>query len=193
VSTSSTSAFAIKCQRTINSSLVIRRTSTHFPCLDDKAQKEKQVLKASLNNDGPEPSYTNIVSGYKTFYYTHPFQCQYGGHLPTGFQLAYETWGTLNQDRSNAILLHTGLSASSHARSHDDNRVKGWWQDFIGPGKSLDTDKFFVICSNVLGSCYGSTGPMSLNSDVGKPWATQFPAVTVLVGKGYRCFNLLIA
>jgi len=79
------------------------------------------------------------------------------------FDIAYETWGTLNADKSNAILLHTGLSASSHAKSTAKNAKPGWWEKFIGPGAPLDTDKYFVICTNVLGGCYGSTGPSSVN------------------------------
>jgi homoserine O-acetyltransferase len=99
-------------------------------------------------------------------------------------QLAYETWGTLNEDKSNAILIHTGLSASSHAKSHEKNTKPGWWEKFIGPGKPVDTDKFFVICVNVLGGCYGSTGPSSfkpLKNSNGKKkrYGLTFPMLSV--------------
>ncbi len=77
-----------------------------------------------------------------------------GDTLPE-IKIAYETWGHLNSDKSNAILLHTGLSASSHAKSHEKNTNPGWWEKIIGPGRSIDTNKFFVICTNVLGGCYG--------------------------------------
>ncbi|GAA5877586.1 hypothetical protein JCM16303_003388 [Sporobolomyces ruberrimus] len=128
--------------------------------------------------EGPEPAYSNVVSGYQTFHHPHPFPLDYGGQLPS-FSLAYETWGTLNADKSNAVLLHTGLSASSHAHSTAENPAEGWWEKFIGPGKALDTDRFFVICTNVLGGCYGSTGPSSLDPSDGQPYATRFPIVSI--------------
>lgn len=127
---------------------------------------------------GPEPSYDKVVAGYKTFRSAEPFRCVWGGVLP-GLTLAYETWGTLAPARDNAVLLHTGLSASSHAHSQPMNPERGWWEDFIGPGAPIDTDRFFVICSNVLGGCYGSTGPPSANPATGEPFATDFPIVTV--------------
>src|SRR5262245_47520007 len=127
---------------------------------------------------GPEPHYDKVVSGYETFHSAEPFSCEWGGVLPE-FSLAYETWGTLSPRRDNAILLHTGLSASSHAKSHPRNPSDGWWERFIGPGAPLDTDRYFVICSNLLGGCYGSTGPMSTNLAPGAPWATDFPILTV--------------
>ncbi|KAH9170367.1 homoserine acetyltransferase [Lactarius sanguifluus] len=94
-----------------------------------------------------------------------------GPPLPE-FDIAYETWGTLSPARDNAILLHTGLSGSSHAASTRENPAPGWWEKFIGPGRALDTDQFFVICTNVLGGCYGSTGPSS-------PYATTFPVISI--------------
>ncbi|ODQ49784.1 homoserine acetyltransferase [Saitoella complicata NRRL Y-17804] len=125
-----------------------------------------------------EPSYGRIQGGYKTYEHKEPYLLDHGGILP-GFKIAYETWGELNADRSNAILLHTGLSASSHAKSHPENPKAGWWERFIGPGKALDTNKFFVICTNVLGGCYGSTGPSSHDPSTDKPYGTTFPILTV--------------
>ncbi|GAA5848207.1 hypothetical protein JCM8547_004444 [Rhodosporidiobolus lusitaniae] len=133
---------------------------------------------AAEEAEGPEPAYANVVTGYEVYHHPHPFPLDYGGHLPS-FSLAYETWGTLNADSSNAVLLHTGLSASSHAHSTPANPAEGWWERFIGPGKALDTDRFFVICTNVLGGCYGSTGPSSLDPSDGQPYATRFPIVSV--------------
>lgn len=127
---------------------------------------------------GPEPAYANVVSGYDIYSHEQPFLLDYGGVLPR-FDLAYETWGKLNADKSNAILIHTGLSASSHAKSTPRNPAPGWWENFIGPGKSIDTDKFFVICTNVLGGCYGSTGPSSIDPSDGKPYATRFPIPSI--------------
>ena len=86
---------------------------------------------------------------------------------------------TLSPARDNAVLLHTGLSASSHARSHPRNPSPGWWEEFIGPGLAVDTNRYFVICSNLLGGCYGSTGPASTDPRDGRPYATDFPILTV--------------
>lgn len=127
---------------------------------------------------GPEPAYANVVTGYELYHHSEPFPLDYGGHLPS-FSLAYETWGTLNADGSNAVLVHTGLSASSHAHSTPANPAEGWWEKFIGPNKSIDTNKFFVICTNVLGGCYGSTGPSSIDPSDGKVYATRFPVVSI--------------
>lgn len=127
---------------------------------------------------GPEPRYDRVVSGYETFHHPEPFRCEWGGVLPE-LTLAYETWGTLSPRRDNAVLLQTGLSPSSHARSHAKNTAPGWWEDFIGPGAAIDTRRFFVVCANVLGGCYGSTGPPSTNPQTGAPYATDFPIVTV--------------
>jgi homoserine O-acetyltransferase len=127
---------------------------------------------------GPEPVYDRVVSGYETFRSAQPFVCEWGGVLPE-FTLAYETWGERSPSGDNSVLVHTGLSASSHARSHARNPSPGWWEDFIGPGAALDTDRFHVICTNVLGGCYGSTGPASRRPDTGQPWATDFPIISV--------------
>lgn len=137
---------------------------------------------------GPEPQYHKVNSGYNIFKHREPYEVICCGKVIPEFQLAYETWGTLNSDKSNVILLHTGLSASSHAKSHDLNQSKGWWEDFIGPGRALDTDKFFVICANVLGGCYGSTGPSSTRPSSAPKnqedperfrWGMDFPIITV--------------
>ena len=93
--------------------------------------------------------------------------------------MAYETWGELNEAKTNAVLLHTGLSASSHAHSNAGNKDPGWWEAFIGPGQALDTNRFFVICSNNLGGCYGTTGPSSLNPLTGEEYGMSFPIITV--------------
>ncbi|KAL2107357.1 hypothetical protein VUR80DRAFT_5336 [Thermomyces stellatus] len=146
-----------------------------FPCLD-ALESRSATLRASSAETGPEPSYT---SGETLKYHcSEPLVLDWGGVLPS-FDLAYETWGELNEDKSNVILLHTGLSASSHARSTDANPKPGWWEKFIGPGRSLDTDRYHVICTNVIGSCFGSTGPSSLDPADGKNYATRFPILTI--------------
>ncbi|MDO9514729.1 MAG: homoserine O-acetyltransferase [Syntrophales bacterium] len=94
--------------------------------------------------------------------------------------LAYETCGRLNEDRSNAILICHALSGDAHAAGyHEGETTPGWWDALIGPGKAFDTDRFFVICSNVVGGCKGSTGPSSTNPETGKPYALDFPFITV--------------
>ena len=127
---------------------------------------------------GPEPQYEKVVSGYETFHSPQPFECEWGGVLPE-LNVAWESWGELAQNRDNAILLHTGLSASSHARSQARNPNPGWWEDVVGPGLAIDTDRYYVICTNWIGGCYGSTGPSSTDPATGNPYATDFPILTV--------------
>ncbi|MEJ5362153.1 MAG: homoserine O-acetyltransferase [Spirochaetota bacterium] len=95
--------------------------------------------------------------------------------------LAYETYGILNQDKSNAILILHALSGSAHAAGYhtEADAYPGWWENYIGPGKAFDTNKYFVICSNVIGGCSGSTGPSSINPATGKEYALNFPIVTI--------------
>ncbi len=106
------------------------------------------------------------------------FAMHRGGHIesPT---IAYETWGELNAKRDNAILLFTGLSPSAHAASSVENPASGWWEDMIGPGLPLNTNDFFVICINSLGSCFGSTGPASINPESGELYRLTFPVLTL--------------
>ncbi|GAB4552463.1 MAG: homoserine O-acetyltransferase [Anaerolineae bacterium] len=106
-----------------------------------------------------------------------PLHLQGGGILPS-FTIAYETYGTLNADCSNAILICHALSGDSHVAKHHPNDQEGWWDEAVGSGKMFDTDRFFVICSNVIGGCMGSTGPSSLAPD-GRPYALRFPVITV--------------
>ena len=146
-----------------------------FPCLD-----AQEARTASLSNrtstSGPEPSYT--TGRHRNWQSRKPLLLDWGGILPQ-FNIAYETWGRLEENKSNAILLHTGLSASSHAHSTEANPKPGWWERFIGPGAPLDTNKYFVICTNVLGGCYGSTGPSSPDPADGQHYATRFPILTM--------------
>ena len=94
--------------------------------------------------------------------------------------LAYETYGCLNKDKSNAILITHALSGDAHAAGvYEGQNNPGWWDLFIGPGRAIDTDKYFVICSNVLGGCKGSTGPTSINPKTAKPYALDFPLITI--------------
>jgi len=95
--------------------------------------------------------------------------------------LAYETYGTLNDDKSNGVLLLHAVSGDAHAAGYHsmDDRKPGWWDNMIGPGKAFDTDHQFLICSNVIGGCQGSTGPSSINPETGKPYGLQFPIITI--------------
>lgn len=94
--------------------------------------------------------------------------------------LAYETYGRLDQKKENAILITHALSGDAHAAGyHEGDDEPGWWESMIGPGKAFDTDKYFVICSNILGGCKGSTGPSSINPETGKPYGLDFPVITI--------------
>ena len=119
-----------------------------------------------------------------TFAEETPFALESGATL-SPVTLAYETYGTLNADRSNAILVCHALSGSAHAGGPG-----GWWSDCIGPGKAFDTDRFFVICCNVLGSCYGSSGPTSPDPTTREPYGLHFPLVTI--GDMVRAQRVLI-
>ncbi len=115
-----------------------------------------------------------------------------GGFLesPT---IAYETWGELEGKGDNAILLFTGLSPSAHAASSAANPAAGWWEDMIGPGLPLDTDRYFVICVNSIGSCFGSTGPASINPATGERYRLSFPVLSLedVANGGYEVVKAL--
>ncbi len=101
-----------------------------------------------------------------------------GGYLESPV-LAYETWGKLSAARDNAILVFSGLSPSAHAASSPEDPSAGWWEDMIGSGQALDTDRYFIICVNSLGSCYGSTGPASINPETNEVYRLDFPVLTL--------------
>lgn len=160
-----------------------------FPCLDAQEAKTASLSKRSLSS-GPEPSYNTGM--HRNWYSQDALLLDWGGVLPE-FNIAYENWGQLNEDKNNAILLHTGLSASSHAHSTEVNPKPGWWERFIGPGAPLDTNKYFIICTNVIGGCYGSTGPSSLDPADGLHYATRFPILTMedMVRAQFRLLDAL--
>jgi homoserine O-acetyltransferase len=93
--------------------------------------------------------------------------------------IAYETWGHLNEARDNAILIFTGMSPSAHATSSPDDPSSGWWEEMVGPSRPIDTRRYFVICINSLGSCFGSTGPASIDAATGKPYRLSFPVLSL--------------
>jgi homoserine O-acetyltransferase len=120
------------------------------------------------------------------------FAMHRGGYLASPV-IAYETWGELQGSGENAIIIFTGLSPSAHAASSPENPSAGWWEDMIGSGLPLDTDRYFVICINSLGSCFGSTGPASVNPETGDIYRTDFPVLTLedVAEGGYEVIRFL--
>ena len=126
-----------------------------------------------------DPSSVGAATAQKA-QFNEPLRLRGGAELPS-FEIAYETYGQLNEARSNAVLVCHALNASHHVAGfyEEDKNNVGWWDNLVGPGKPLDTNRFFVVGSNYIGSCFGSTGPASINPATGKPWGADFPVVTV--------------
>ncbi len=131
-----------------------------------------------MSSAGPPGALGPVVAQSRHF--DQPLALQSGATLPA-YSLAYETYGRLDADRSNAVLVCHALNASHHvAGSYAGvEKSEGWWDNLIGPGKALDTERFFVIGINNLGSCFGSTGPMHVDPGTGRVWGADFPVVTV--------------
>ena len=121
-----------------------------------------------------------MISTPQSAHFAEPLPLASGATL-RAYDLAFETYGTLNVDKSNAILICHALNASHHVAGTYENEPDnlGWWDNMVGPGKPVDTDRFFVIGVNNLGSCFGSTGPLSINPDSGRQYGADFPLVTV--------------
>jgi homoserine O-acetyltransferase len=126
-----------------------------------------------------DPSSVGPVNAQNA-HFDAPLRLRSGDELPS-YDIAYETYGKLNAERSNAVLVCHALNASHHVAGYyeKDPRNIGWWDNLVGPGKPLDVRRFFVVGTNYLGSCFGSTGPASPNPASGKPWGADFPVVTV--------------
>jgi homoserine O-acetyltransferase len=118
------------------------------------------------------------MSALRTIDLPSPFGLRRGGALD-GARIAYETWGALAPDRGNAVLIVTGLSPGAHAASSAEDPSLGWWEEMLGPGKPIDTNRWFVICVNSLGSCKGSTGPASINPATGRTYGPDFPELSI--------------
>jgi homoserine O-acetyltransferase len=130
-----------------------------------------------LKEAGMTPSVGTVQTRY--FTWDHPFTLESEAVLPR-ITLAYETYGSLNSRRDNAVLICHALSGDAHAAGyHQGEDRPGWWDVMIGPGRAFDTDRYFVICSNVLGGCKGSTGPGSVDPSTGRPYGLRFPVVTI--------------
>ena len=119
-----------------------------------------------------------IPPGTRFFALPSPFPIKRGGALAQA-RIAYETWGILNPEHSNALLILPGMSPSAHAASSADNPEPGWWEAMVGPGKAIDTNRWFVICINALGSCKGSTGAASINPATGELYRLEFPDISM--------------
>ncbi|UCC14145.1 MAG: homoserine O-acetyltransferase [Gammaproteobacteria bacterium] len=119
-----------------------------------------------------------MSSARKILHINSGFQMHRGGYLPE-LDLAYESWGELNAAGDNAVLLFTGLSPSAHASSSAEDPSPGWWEEMVGLGRAIDTRRFFVVCVNSLGSCFGSTGPASLDPRTERPYRLDFPVLSI--------------
>src|ERR671936_1356405 len=126
-----------------------------------------------------DPSSVGAVVAQKA-QFSEPLRLKGGATLPS-FEIAYETYGELNAARTNAVLVCHALNASHHVAGYyaEQPESTGWWDNLVGPGKPLDPRRFFIVGSNYIGSCFGSTGPASINPATAKPWGADFPVVTV--------------
>lgn len=131
--------------------------------------------------DAPETHSVGLVKTFYTELFNEtPLQLDSGKTL-SPVQVAYETYGELNAEKTNALLICHALSGNAHAagRHSPADKHPGWWDAYIGPGRPFDTDKYHIICANILGGCDGTTGPSSINPKTGKPWGFDFPIITV--------------
>ncbi|XP_066914807.1 uncharacterized protein [Clytia hemisphaerica] len=164
----------------ISSSLFLKRRDESTQA--NIASEIPTNCECKVTGEGSEPNYarTDETADEIIIHSPEPFATKHGGILPD-VNIAYEAWGQLNNEKDNVILLNHGLSASSHAKTNSNNPISanGWWEKFIGPGLSIDTNKFYVICVNHLGSCFGTSGPSTINTTSGKHFGSDFPIVTI--------------
>src|SRR5207247_4487266 len=152
------------------------RLSKH---VQQKAQQKGVTMVTQLDHEDVTSTRANH-SNQVRLYTFDALPLQRGGQLRP-ITVAYETWGKLNAEGDNAVLITHALTGSSHAHeaeSPDDTKV-AWWNPLIGPGRFFDTTRYFVICSNVLGSCYGTTGPSSIDPNTGQTYGMRFPVITI--------------
>ena len=131
--------------------------------------------KINSSDDYRTDKFSNYIEEFKI-----PFTLELdrGGKL-NDVVIAYETYGNLNEDKTNAILICHAITGDSHVAKHNEKDLPGWWDAMVGPGKPIDTTKYFVVCSNILGSCRGTTGPNSINKETGKFYGAEFPVITI--------------
>lgn len=142
-------------------------------------------LAQSPETTGSDPRGNIAILGENT-----PLKLDSGAELGP-FRMAYQTYGELNADKSNVVLICHALTGDQHvANPHPITGKPGWWSDVVGPGKVIDTDRYFVICPNTLGSCMGTEGPKEINPDTGKPYGLTFPVITI--GDMVRAQSLLL-
>ncbi|HZQ14503.1 MAG TPA: homoserine O-acetyltransferase, partial [Pseudolabrys sp.] len=134
-----------------------------------------ETVRDPVVRDADRPRDSEVVQ----FGADRPLKLDAGVEL-SPFQIAYKTYGTLNSARSNAVLVCHALTGDQHvASTHPVTGKQGWWDTMVGPGKPIDTERYFVICPNVVGACMGTTGPSSTNPATGKPWGLEFPVITI--------------
>lgn len=140
-----------------------------------EANLSARTEEASSNRDADHPRDSLVAQ----FGADKPLKLDSGVAL-SPFQIAYKTYGQLNADKSNAVMICHALTGDQHAASvHPVTKKNGWWETLIGPGRPIDTERYFVICANVVGGCLGSSGPSSTNPQTGKPWGLEFPVITI--------------
>ena len=154
----------------------------------NKIKIDETAAEAAASNAAPKTedlfdSTDAVRSGkplahVKTMTFPGPISLTNGGTLPE-ITVAYETYGQLSPQEDNAILIFHALSGDSHVAKHDENDDPGWWDALVGPGKGIDTNRYFVICANVLGGCRGTTGPDSTNPETGRKYGMDFPSISV--------------
>jgi homoserine O-acetyltransferase len=151
-----------------------------FLLSEPTGQQRNPECMHSAHKALPEKSIGIVETNYVTFARPPRELLLDSGEKLGPVTLAYETYGTLNKEKSNAILLLHALSGDAHAAGfHKGDTRPGWWDDMVGPGKAFDSDTYFIICSNVLGGCKGSTGPGSINPKTGRPYGLDFPIITI--------------
>lgn len=141
--------------------------------MSERSSEEKDSFADSDANRHARP-----LKHAKCLTLAQPIDLELGGRLPE-ITVTYETYGQLNANCDNAVLICHALSGDSHVARHDEEDDPGWWDCLVGPGKAIDTDRYFVICPNILGGCRGTTGPNTINPVTGKPYGTSFPVITV--------------
>src|ERR1700709_2045455 len=144
-----------------------------------KMVKVQSIPSPAIHNEERAHEADHPSSQLALFGASQPLHLDCGIDLAP-FQIAYQTYGELNAEKSNAILIFHALTGDQHvANVHPVTGKPGWWETMVGPGRPLDTDRYFIICSNVIGGCMGSTGPASTNPATGKLWGLDFPVITI--------------